>query len=848
MVSQNFFRYTRLTRVCDHHSVPHDVARQLASSGRSLLITLIALASVAASAFPVGQRRGLEPIPPTRTGLPAATEIKEALAPPGLAREFVAEPKDQTGNLGRRIHTFLNSVCDSPVSRSAVVTWRMLVLFYPHTDSDYKTLEGETKHFKGSLAPDQIKIAERAMAELPGLVKWHSGGLVKLDLTIRTIPRPVTFSAENAQRYGFQYPFTQTDCRPEMDQFNNPRHDSVIVLYHPGPIPQDLRGSGGGGRDGTVARINYGGDGMWTGLTIDNMGVFVHEWMHGLDGYFGSQGYRIQPLHHLYASNYQNRWHSPLMQGRLIDPYDRMYGYSRAAWMSGPPTAREALPPVQAVFPAAGLQMAAGRPIRFEWSPTPSPSGYQLLIYSEGSYSVPLRTVNTLAMAPDATIGDLPPGRYVYTVIARDGDKRSAVGDAVPFSVVPEASMEPIRISRLSTEALVADGRAVPVILSAKSPAGIARVQASLVLPDGTTTTAFLRRRSPNENESTFIGDLWLPPIESTAPMRALVRLLVVDHSGRTASGDSAAVLIQPNGRPGFEKPGGIVPMRVRLPSRVQDNHITSSPQQMMVQFSPERPLAETRGNTWIELTSPSGQKRWIAVEDRRWDDAANSERPAYFRFTFDGDSPNQIWQMAVCFRDAQGVVTRQEHKLVLGPSGIPTGHGPAAFVPGKADGLTVAGFAAQNGSWRRTGEGDGLLFASFPPATAYRIRATMAGKNDLVVFARDKAPGPGSKPDREGLSVVIGGEQNTLCTIRWNGRDIARTSRFRLPLDNPVEVIVTRIGGQVMVHIDGRSLMTGMIPGEQVAHSVVGVFAGADGQQTVSAFEFESYGEAANL
>ena len=788
-------------------------------------------------------------VAPTRTGLPSPEEIKEALMPTRMPREFVATPADQPGNLGRRIHTFLNSVADSPVKRTPVVKWRMLILFYPHTDSPYKTLEGGDRHFKGSLAADQIKTVERGLTELPALVKWHSGGLAEMELTVRTIARPVTFSYENMQRLAFQYPNMEKDCKPELDQYNNPRHDGVIVIYHPGPIPQDLRGSGRGGLGGTEARLSYGDDGMWSGLAIDNLGVFVHEWMHGLDGFFTSQRYRVEPLHHVYAAHYQNRWHSPMLQGRGLDRDEMMYGYSRAAWMSGTPTSRQALPPVQPRFPAAGHQMATGRPIRFEWANTAAPSGYQLLIYPDGAYDVPLRTISTIPMSPQAVVSDLPAGRYVYTILARDGDKRSAVGDAVPFSVAAEASLAPIRVSKLSTEALVADGRAVPVMLSATSPAGIARVQASLVLADGTTMTAFLRRRSPNENESTYYGSLWLPPIESTAPMRALVRILVVDHLGRTASGDSAAMLIQPNKRPGFERPGGNVPMRVWLPNRVVENHITSGPSLMQVSFpTPGRPVKEIKGNVWIEFVSPTGQKHWIAVDERGWDDTATSERQAFFRFPTDGENPNQIWRMAVCFRDPSGEVTRQDHTLVFSPETLTLGFGEGVKTPAKSDGVQLEGFAANGTAWRLSGAGDGKLSQSMPPSTAYRIRSKVSAKNDLVLFSRD-TPVEGAGPlDMQGLAVVIGGWANTASAIRWNGREITRTGRYRLPGAGAVEVVVTRIGWQVMVHVDGLYLMSAMIPGESTAHTHAGVFAAYGGEQAVEAFELASYGKAANL
>ena len=288
--------------------------------------------------------------------------------------------------------------------------------------------------------------------------------------------------------------------------------------------------------------------------------------------------------------------------------------------------------------------------------------------------------------------------------------------------------------------------------------------------------------------------------------------------------------------------------MRVFPPDRVVENHITSGPSLMRVAFPmPGRPVKEIVGNMWMEFTSPTGVKHWIAVEERGWDDQPQTDRRSYFRFLTDGANPNQTWRMVVCFRDPTGEVTRQEQTLVLSPATLALGFGDAVKRAGKSEGVEVSGFVADGSIWRLGEAGAGTLSQAMPPGTAYRIRAKVTAKNDLILFSRETSVDGQSRLDMQGLSVILGGVANTINLIRWNGRDIQRTSRYRLPTGKAVEVVVTRIGSQVMVHVDGQYLMHAMIPGESTAHTFAGVFAGYGGEQSVEGLEVESYGKAAD-
>jgi hypothetical protein len=352
-------------------------------------------------------------------------------------------------------------------------------------------------------------------------------------------------------RFTHQQPLSE-DIKPELDLYNSPKkYDSVMTFYSPGPVPQDLVGFGGGSMSGTSFSMNYGEDGRWKLKNGKCWGLdtCIHEWSHGLDGFFGSQGYVLEDLHHLYL--YQNMglrhedFFSALHTGELEHGYGSRYGYSRSVWMSGTPCNRAEIPPCQLLAPGPQTIASTGA-LTLRWARTWAPEGYQVTFCKADTPAEPFYTCPSHQPSTVIPKGKLPPGSYVWYVQARKGTALSKVGDRFPIQIVEEAQLAPIRIERpiLSNYRVRGDGDQVKLLVEINSPAGAGSIFANVVQPDGRTQAVGLQKRSVLHTDRRWQGAFWVTPNPRDTEANCSVMVTVTDHCGRSASSEKISLVV----------------------------------------------------------------------------------------------------------------------------------------------------------------------------------------------------------------------------------------------------------------------------------------------------------------
>jgi hypothetical protein len=87
-------------------------------------------------------------------------------------------------------------------------TWRILMIIFRETDTDYTGLDGQRHHMTVSLTQDNIDALLASLAgPVPAAVSDWSNGAVQWDLTVRYSPRPVSsLSAPDADGNQDVYP------------------------------------------------------------------------------------------------------------------------------------------------------------------------------------------------------------------------------------------------------------------------------------------------------------------------------------------------------------------------------------------------------------------------------------------------------------------------------------------------------------------------------------------------------------------------------------------------------------------------------------------------------------------
>ncbi len=534
----------------------------------------------------------------------------------------------------------LNQSSPATPNNAQTRVWKMLVLFYPKTDTDYYTLKKEKKRFSGTLTPYQINLALNGLRKLPGILNAVSNGYCRLDLDVKVVDRAVTFSnnsnyiATGKNRLTHQTP-VEPDTKPEVLLYNTPPiYDAQCILYNPGPVPQDLAGYGGGGPRGIDETITYGSDRDWDPRSAISrqLSVFVHEMSHGFDGFFGSKGYQFEPLHHLTIPRYADlglrdtNLFVALHRGLLVHNGDARYGYSPAAWLSGTPRSPVALPPCQLLSPLPESVLPSSD-VEVSWSPSPAPDGYEAHFCRADNPGVSLLTIPSRRTRLRLTAGQLPSGNYIWYVQACRKKERSLVADQFSLKIAEPATMGPIVVGqpRLSAFEVAGNGQMARVRASVTSPAGVTGVEVEYTHADGHRQRLLLKRRSFYQGDTVWIGAIWLPENRGDARYVSFVRIVATDHAGREGVSEPNYIAVAPAAKAapasGAERTTANSPSRVMTPIPLRSPDATGIT--TLMAFPAMSLGSDTDGKIWAEITGEDGNTDYapLLLKDGEADD-----------------------------------------------------------------------------------------------------------------------------------------------------------------------------------------------------------------------------------
>jgi hypothetical protein len=230
----------------------------------------------------------------------------------------------------------------------AGVTWRALLLVYPHLEVTID-LGGRARRFAHAMSEGEISDALASFARLPELVRELSDGEANLSAEVARIPRPL--DSLTAMGVDLYWP-SPSDTAAELATLAPPRrYDSLFVLW-----PQkDLKAgtdipSGGwglalaasdwsnGASYATVANIRRE---VWAAPVVGE--VWLHEWLHGVCGHYAARGFPMPPGdadggerngYRQSAATGWSEYYRDLMRGRVLVE-GRASGITPAAWRTG---------------------------------------------------------------------------------------------------------------------------------------------------------------------------------------------------------------------------------------------------------------------------------------------------------------------------------------------------------------------------------------------------------------------------------------------------------------------------------------------------------------------------------
>ena len=225
--------------------------------------------------------------------------------------------------------------------------WKVLVLIYKNIDTDYVDIDNITKHLTASMPLQDQNNMRTSFLNLPNksVVYDYSDHTAEMYAHIVFVERPLT----DLEPIGTGYWPSPAVTQPELDQYApDGTFDSVIVFWqasHPNTgqsIPIISWGLGywpgsyaNGMTYATVLNISY----VWPG---DDGEVFLHEWLHGVESFYTSLGFRfpIGGLHgageHGYVDE-NGHWHAWLrdfMRGLVYENGVRT-GLIPETWQGG---------------------------------------------------------------------------------------------------------------------------------------------------------------------------------------------------------------------------------------------------------------------------------------------------------------------------------------------------------------------------------------------------------------------------------------------------------------------------------------------------------------------------------
>ena len=180
-------------------------------------------------------------------------------------------------------------------------TWRILLLVFRQTDTDYVDLNGVTRHLRAELPQSDIDALLAAFEGSigPAVQQW-SGGQAAWDVDVRYPSQPISQVASAGANSRWVAP---SCISAAMQEYYTPGvYDHVMVYWRSSDDAGNAIPSEGWGWTSRFdafgyATVTYPGWSPWNALVADmNTQVWIHEWLHSVCWFYGDLGYRM-PLY-----------------------------------------------------------------------------------------------------------------------------------------------------------------------------------------------------------------------------------------------------------------------------------------------------------------------------------------------------------------------------------------------------------------------------------------------------------------------------------------------------------------------------------------------------------------------
>jgi len=234
--------------------------------------------------------------------------------------------------------------------------WKVLVLIYPNINTNYVDLDGHTKHLTASMPIQDLINMKTAFLNLPHrrIVYSYSAQTAEIEANVVTVNRSLT-SLEKI--YNGYWP-SPAITRQEMNIYApKGKYDSVIIFWqasHP-TTGQSIPDGGGWGwgywpgetyANGMTYASIYNLSWVWTTSNQACHGeVFLHEWLHGVTGFYMSKGvpFNVQDLHGAEEAGYSwdyndgcwDSWLKVYMRGLVYEAGKRKALVPQLTWYKG---------------------------------------------------------------------------------------------------------------------------------------------------------------------------------------------------------------------------------------------------------------------------------------------------------------------------------------------------------------------------------------------------------------------------------------------------------------------------------------------------------------------------------
>lgn len=207
----------------------------------------------------------------------------------------------------------------------------------------------ESKHASFQLTNDEIQRTRDNLAKIPTKIFNWSNNVASLSYDLSLIDRPMT-TVGNPVKKGWWWA-SPASTAPELNNLSN--YDSVFVLWpsRDSDFCRYIESCGGGWglkpSDWTKG-MTYAVQQGIMGTQADSENLLIHEWLHGVTGFFSDHGFNPQPdidgaeNKYGYKKDNDPMWslfYADVVKKRVLDPQTGNYiGIGTDAWLSIKPS------------------------------------------------------------------------------------------------------------------------------------------------------------------------------------------------------------------------------------------------------------------------------------------------------------------------------------------------------------------------------------------------------------------------------------------------------------------------------------------------------------------------------